>query len=74
MSSKKSKIVNGVLEYLLKEKDIEILALKKKCEELMNFTKVLIQKNEYQKQILNDCEKNCPYFKTPPPMPPNDGF
>jgi len=73
MSSKK-RITNGVVEFLLKEKDAEILALKNKCNELMNFTKVLIQKNEYQKQILKDCEKNCPYFKTPPPMPPKDGF
>jgi len=59
------KITNAILEKLIHEKDKEILELKLQLDKVMNFSKVLIQKNEYQKQILIDCERNCPFFQKP---------
>ena len=59
------KITNAILEKLLQDRDKEILELKLQLDKVMNFSKVLIQKNEYQKQILIDCERNCPFFQKP---------
>tara|TARA_R110002049_G_scaffold156200_2_gene321146 strand:+ start:219 stop:392 length:174 start_codon:yes stop_codon:yes gene_type:complete len=36
--------------------------MKKKLEEVMTFSKVLLERNRYLKYILNESEKNCPYF------------
>ena len=64
------KITNAILEKLLQDRDKEVLELKLQLDKVMNFSKVLIQKNEYQKMILADCERNCPFFQKPTP-PPN---
>jgi len=36
--------------------------MKKQLEQVMEFSKILIVKNQYLKDILNESEKNCPYF------------
>ncbi len=60
--SRRVELTNAILEKLIQDKDKEILALKLQLNKVMEFSKVLIQKNEYQKYILNESEKNCPYF------------
>lgn len=59
------KITNAILEKLMQERDKEILELKLQLNKVMDFSKILIEKNEYQKQILIDCERNCPFFQKP---------
>lgn len=36
--------------------------MKKQLKQVMEFSKILIVKNQYLKDILNESEKNCPYF------------
>ena len=63
--SRELKIRNAILEKLIQDKNKEILDLKLQLNKVMDFSKVLIQKNEYQKAILLDCERNCPFFQKP---------